>query len=82
MQPVNASTLVDRLRIHTSKLLPVPASRHTRGAPFVFKDLETCDFVMLRDESLRGALMNLFTQAVIVFLKSIRAAHWHKGNPR
>ncbi|GFS50843.1 uncharacterized protein TNIN_136621 [Trichonephila inaurata madagascariensis] len=56
MQSISASDFVDRLRTHISRLRPVPASCHARGAPFVFKDLETCAYAMLRDDSIRGAL--------------------------
>ncbi|GFW03181.1 uncharacterized protein TNCV_158001 [Trichonephila clavipes] len=41
---------------HISRLRPVAASCHARDTPFVFKDLETCTYAMLRDDSIRGAL--------------------------
>ncbi|GFY43586.1 transposon Ty3-I Gag-Pol polyprotein [Trichonephila inaurata madagascariensis] len=41
---------------HISGLCPVPASCHGHGTPFVFKDLETCTYAMLRDDSIRGTL--------------------------
>lgn len=49
---VDPSLFIDRLRIHMNKLRPVPASQHSRSTPFIFKDLETCTFIMLRDDSL------------------------------
>ncbi|GFY61872.1 uncharacterized protein TNIN_232281 [Trichonephila inaurata madagascariensis] len=55
MQSISASDFVDRLRKHISRLHPVPASCHARGTSFVFKDLETCTYAMLRDDSIRGA---------------------------
>ncbi|GFX67301.1 uncharacterized protein TNCV_4657721 [Trichonephila clavipes] len=56
MQLINASDFVDHLRTHINWLRPVPASCHARGTPFVFKDMETCTYAMLRDDSIRGAL--------------------------
>ncbi|GFX08952.1 uncharacterized protein K02A2.6 [Trichonephila clavipes] len=55
MQSISASDFADRLRTHISRLRPVPASCHARGTPFVFKDMETCSYAMLRDDSIRGA---------------------------
>ncbi|GFT41814.1 uncharacterized protein TNCV_1666771 [Trichonephila clavipes] len=55
MQSISTSDFLDRLSTHISRLRPVPASCHARGTPF-FKDMETCTYVMLRDDSIRGAL--------------------------
>ncbi|GFS61054.1 hypothetical protein TNIN_325281 [Trichonephila inaurata madagascariensis] len=55
MQSISTSDFVDRLRTHISRQRPVPASCHA-WTPFVFKDLETCTYAMLRDDSIRGAL--------------------------
>ncbi|GFX78333.1 integrase catalytic domain-containing protein [Trichonephila clavipes] len=56
MQSISASEFVDRLRAHISRLCPVPASFHARGTPFVFKDLKTCTYAMIQEDSICGAL--------------------------
>lgn len=45
-----------RLRLIAQNFQPVPASRHCKDKPFVFKDLETSDYVFVREDALRGSL--------------------------
>lgn len=53
---LDSSAFIERLRRHMAMLRPVPFSNHAQTKPFIFKDLATCDYVFLRDDSLRGAL--------------------------
>lgn len=56
---VGSTDLTDfsaRLRSHIQQLAPSPASRHCNESVFVFKDLDTCSHVFLREDALRGAL--------------------------
>uniref|UniRef100_A0A5S6QC46 RNA-directed DNA polymerase n=1 Tax=Trichuris muris TaxID=70415 RepID=A0A5S6QC46_TRIMR len=48
--------LVVRLRQQLSRLRPVPASRHSVPATFVFKDLNTCSHVFLREGTTHTSL--------------------------
>lgn len=45
-----------RLRSFAEKLRPIPASRHGKARVFIYKELETCDHVFLRDDTSRGSL--------------------------
>lgn len=45
-----------RLRNFAEKLRPVPASRHCKTKVFIYRELETCDHVFLRDDTSRGSL--------------------------
>jgi len=50
------SEFVTSLRLQMAKLRPVPASCHSKPSEFVFKDLDKCTHVFLRDDTVRKAL--------------------------
>jgi hypothetical protein len=50
-----------RLRSYAENLKPVPASRHGRKKPFVFKELATCEFIFLREDASRGSLQPAYS---------------------
>ena len=52
----DVTKFVYRLRAQIGKLRPVPASRHATPSTFIFKDLATASYVLLRHGALRGAL--------------------------
>lgn len=54
--PSDSSDFVVRLRRIMTALRPQPASRHANPRVFVFKDLQEASQVMIRDDSVRGAL--------------------------
>lgn len=60
-KPINPSSFVHRLRSYMAKLQPTPASRHSRPATFIFKDLDKCTHVFLRDDRIRGSLQTPYT---------------------
>ncbi|GFU60345.1 uncharacterized protein TNCV_3307941 [Trichonephila clavipes] len=67
MQLISASDIVDRLRTHISRLRPAPASCHAHSTPFVFKDLETCTYAVLRYDSIHGALQPPYSGPYRIF---------------
>lgn len=50
-----------RLRNFAEKLRPAPASRHCKPKIFIYKELETCNHVFLREDALRGALQPAYS---------------------
>lgn len=60
-QPISPSStdvseFTTRLRHFTSKLQPSPAARHAKDKIFIFKNLNSCSHVFLRDDTSRGSL--------------------------
>ncbi|CAB0039275.1 unnamed protein product [Trichogramma brassicae] len=53
------ASLLHRLRAIFHRLQPVPASRHCKPHVFVFQDLRDCDYVLLRDDKISKALVNI-----------------------
>lgn len=52
---------VVQLRHKMSQIRPIPASRHSEPASFIFRDLSTASHVFLRDDSVRRALQPPYT---------------------
>lgn len=50
-----------RLRSFAEKLRPVPTSRHCKPKVFVYKELDTCDYVFLREDAMRGSLQPTYS---------------------
>ena len=50
------SGILPQLQDTISKFLPMPTSRHCELKPFVFPELQNCDFVFLRRDEKRSAL--------------------------
>lgn len=57
----DVTDFVTQLRGRINNLRPVPASRHTQSATFVFADLATCTHVFLRDDTVRRPLQTPYT---------------------
>lgn len=57
----DTSEFTARLRNFAEKLRPVPASRHCNPKVFIYKELESCDHVFLREDALRGALQPAYS---------------------
>lgn len=57
----SASDFVVQLRSKMADLRPVPASRHSQPATFVFKDLPTATHAFLRDDTVRRPLQPPYT---------------------
>lgn len=55
------SDFVVKLRQHMASIRPVPASRHSRPEHFIFKELDTCSHVFLRDDAVRRPLQPPYT---------------------
>lgn len=55
------SDFTARLRSFAEKLKPMPASHHTKGKIFVFKELATAEHVFLREDASRGAFQPAYT---------------------
>lgn len=55
-EATDISEFTSRLRSMTTRLRPIPTTRHDTKKTFVYKDLATTSHVFLRDDSLRGAL--------------------------
>lgn len=58
---IDTSEFTARLRNFAEKLRPVPASRHCNPKVFIYKELESCDHVFLREDALRGALQPAYS---------------------
>lgn len=58
---VDLAEFTARLRNFAEKLRPVPASRHCKPKVFVYKELETCGHVFLREDASRGALQPAYS---------------------
>lgn len=55
--PVECTNITDfasQLRVHITKLWPVPASRHSAPSTFIFKDLVTASHVFLQQGTLQA----------------------------
>lgn len=50
-----------RLRNFAEKLRPVPSSRHCKTKVFIYKELETCEHVFLREDASRGSLQPAYS---------------------
>lgn len=57
----DATDFVVQLRNKMSSIRPVPASRHCKNSPFIFKELESASHVFLRDDTIRRALQPPYT---------------------
>lgn len=55
------ANFVNQLHKVIAKIQPCPASRHTKGKTFVYKELATSSHVFLRDDRIRGALQLPYT---------------------
>lgn len=60
-QTENPTDFVARLRKKMSNLRPIPASRHSKQSPFIFKDLSSASHVFLRDDTVRRPLQPPYT---------------------
>ncbi|XP_075972473.1 uncharacterized protein LOC142974195 [Anticarsia gemmatalis] len=61
---------VVKLRRHMSKIRPIPASRHTTPAAFVFKLLNSSSHVYLREDAVRRALQPPYNGPYLVLERS------------
>ncbi|XP_075990296.1 uncharacterized protein LOC142985941 [Anticarsia gemmatalis] len=61
---------VVKLRRHMSKIRPIPASRHTTPAAFVFKQLNSSSHVYLREDAVRRALQPPYNGPYLVIERS------------
>ncbi|CAK1593602.1 unnamed protein product [Parnassius mnemosyne] len=59
--PVDITEFTARLRNIAKTLQPVPTTRHNTEKTFVFKDLNSCDYVFLREGALRSSLQPAYT---------------------
>lgn len=57
----DVSEFTARIRNFAEELRPVPASRHCRSKFFIYKELDTCDHVFLREDALRGSLQPAYS---------------------
>lgn len=65
----NQLDYVAQLRRKMAALSPVPASRHSQPATFIFKDLPTATHVFLRDDTVRRPLQPPYTGPYKVLIR-------------
>jgi hypothetical protein len=55
-QSLDPSHFISQLRQHMTNLRTTPATRHSKPATFVYKDLQNCTHLFLRQDTTRRAL--------------------------
>lgn len=61
-----------RIRSFANKLQPVPTSHHSNSKIFIYKDLDSCSHVFLRDDAVRAALQPAYTGPYLVVERSAK----------